>query len=206
MTTLPTVSAPVAFPAVLGAGEIVVFACVAVGAVVLLPAIFVIVTYNRFQSVRQHMRESWADVDVELKRRYDLIPNLVNTVKGYAAHEKEIFERIASLRQQAMSVARASEKAPVEGEISRVLHRLIAVAEAYPTLKADRNFLELQQELALTEDRIAAARRFYNANVRELNTLCSTFPSNVLAGMFKVSPERFFEVDDPTERAAPTVG
>lgn len=189
----------------LAAGEALVFVCVALGAVVLLPTIFVIVTYNRFQSIRQHLRESWADVDVELKRRYDLIPNLVNTVKGYAAHERETFERITALRQQAMGMAGASDKVAVEGEISRVLHKLIAVAEAYPTLKADRNFLELQQELAMTEDRIAAARRFYNANVRELNTLCSTFPSNVLAGMFSVKPEGFFELESAAERQAPTV-
>ena len=189
----------------LAAGEALVFVCVALGAVVLLPTIFVIVTYNRFQSIRQHLRESWADVDVELTRRYDLIPNLVNTVKGYAAHERETFERITALRQQAMGMAGASDKVAVEGEISRVLHKLIAVAEAYPTLKADRNFLELQQELAMTEDRIAAARRFYNANVRELNTLCSTFPSNVLAGMFSVKPEGFFELESAAERQAPTV-
>ncbi len=189
----------------LAAGEALVFVCVGLGAVVLLPTIFVIVTYNRFQSIRQHLRESWADVDVELKRRYDLIPNLVNTVKGYAAHERETFERITALRQQAMSMAGASDKVAVEGEISRVLHKLIAVAEAYPTLKADRNFLELQQELAMTEDRIAAARRFYNANVRELNTLCSTFPSNILAGMFSVKPEGFFELESAAERQAPTV-
>jgi LemA protein len=190
---------------VMAAAEALVVACVAIGAVVGLPAIFLIVTYNRFQSVKQHMRESWADVDVELKRRYDLIPNLVNTVKGYAAHEKEIFERIATLRSQAMGLANASDKVPIEGELSRVLHRLMAVAEAYPTLKADRNFLELQQELALTEDRIAAARRFYNANVRELNTLCSTFPSNIIASMFGFAPESFFELDNAAERTAPKV-
>ena len=186
-------------------GEVLAITCGVIAAIVLLPTIFVIVTYNRFQSVRQHMRESWADVDVELKRRYDLIPNLVNTVKGYATHEREIFEKITALRSQAMSMANISDKVPVEGELSRVLHRLIAVAEAYPTLKADRNFLELQQELSLTEDRIAAARRFYNANVRELNTLCTTFPSNVLAGMFGFRPEGFFELDSAAEREAPKV-
>lgn len=189
----------------LAAAEILIVACVAIGAVVLLPLIWLIATYNRFQSVKQHMRESWADVDVELKRRYDLIPNLVNTVKGYAAHEKAIFEKLAELRQRAMSSTDASAKLPVEGELSRTLHRLIAVAESYPTLKADGNFLELQRELSLTEDRIAASRRFYNANVRELNTLCTTFPSNLLAGMFGFAPQGFFELDDASERQAPTV-
>lgn len=193
------------FAPIVAAAEPLIIGCAVLAAIVLLPTIYVIVTFNRFQSVRQHMRESWADVDVELKRRYDLIPNLVNTVKGYAAHEREIFERLAALRQQAMSVPNASEKVAVEGELSRVLHRLIAVAEAYPTLKADRNFLELQQELAMTEDRIAASRRFYNANVRELNTLCSTFPSNLLAGMFGMKAEGFFELENAAERSAPKV-
>jgi LemA protein len=185
--------------------ELLVPVCIVVGLVVVVPLIWLIATYNRFQSVRQHMKESWADVDVELKRRYDLIPNLVSTVKGYAAHEREVFERLASLRSQAMAIpGGGAQKAQVESELTRCLHRLIAVAEAYPTLKADRNFLELQQELALTEDRIAAARRFYNANVRELNTLCTTFPSNLLAGMFGFSPEGFFEIG-AGERGAPPV-
>ncbi len=197
MNAPPTVLLAVVEPILLG--------CVVLGAIVLLPVIWVIVNYNRFQAVKQHLRESWADVDVELKRRHDLIPNLVNTVKGYAAHEQAIFARVSELRLQAMSATDAGAKIPVEGELSRTLHRLIAVAESYPTLKADRNFLELQQELSLTEDRIAAARRFYNANVRELNTLCTTFPSNVLAGMFGFRPEGFFELDSAAERSAPTV-
>ncbi len=189
----------------LAAAEVIIIPCAIVAAIVILPLIWAIATYNRFQSVRQHMRESWSDVDVELKRRYDLIPNLVSTVKGYAAHERAVFDRIAELRTQAMAARDAHEKRPVECELTRTLHRLVAVAEAYPTLKADRNFLALQEELALTEDRIAAARRFYNANVRELNTLCATFPSNLVAGAFGFRPEDFFELDAPDERQAPRV-
>jgi LemA protein len=192
-------------PTSFAAAEVIFIPCAIVAAVLILPLIWAVATYNRFQSVRQHMRESWSDVDVELKRRYDLIPNLVNTVKGYAAHERGVFDRIAELRSQAMAARDASEKRPVECELTRTLHRLVAVAEAYPTLKADRNFLALQEELALTEDRIAASRRFYNANVRELNTLCSTFPSNLLAGAFGFRPEGFFELDAPEERQAPRV-
>ncbi len=187
------------------AEAIVVGVLVVLGALVLLPTIWLIATYNRFVSTRQHMRESWADVDVELKRRHDLIPNLVNTVKGYASHERAIFDRVTELRAQAMNTTDTSAKIPIEGELSRCLHRLIAVAEAYPTLKADRNFLELQQELTLTEDRIAASRRFYNANVREINTLCSTFPSALVAGMFGFKAEGFFEVESASERQAPVV-
>ncbi|MDZ4754377.1 MAG: LemA family protein [Phycisphaerae bacterium] len=175
------------------------------GAIILIPLIWLIATYNRFASTRQHMKESWAGVDVELKRRHDLVPNLVSTVKGYAVHEQQIFERLAELRSQAMSAHTAGTQVPVEGELTRCLHRLIAVAESYPSLKADRNFLELQQELALTEDRIAASRRFYNANVRDLNTLCTTFPSSLIAGVFKFTPEGFFELDSANEREAPRV-
>ncbi|MBL9147253.1 MAG: LemA family protein [Phycisphaerae bacterium] len=180
--------------------------CLVVAGVVIVPIVWFVATFNRIQSVRQHMKESWSGVDVELKRRHDLVPNLVSTVKGYAAHEREIFERIAALRSQAMSTtARGSEKSAIEGELGKVMQRLIAVAESYPELKADRNFLELQKELALTEDRIAAGRRFYNANVRELNTLASTFPNNLVAGVVGVRPETFFELDSPLERARPDV-
>jgi LemA protein len=183
-----------------------IIVCLVVAGFLLVPVVWFVATYNRIQGVRQHMKESWSGVDVELKRRHDLVPNLVNTVKGYAAHEREIFERIAELRSQAVSTtARGGEKSAVEGELGKVMQRLIAVAESYPELKADRNFLELQKELALTEDRIAAGRRFFNANVRELNTLATTFPSNLVAGMVGVRPETFFELDSPLERARPDV-
>lgn len=176
--------------------------------VLALPAIWLIVNYNRFASIGQHLRESAADVDVELKRRYDLVPNLVATVKGYAAHERETLERVTALRLQAMrdaEDAHLGRRSSAERDFGGSIQRLIAVGEAYPQLKADANFLELQRELALTEDRIAAARRFYNANVRELNVLCASFPSNIVARMFGFRPEGFFELDDAAERSAPAV-
>ncbi|MDZ4829981.1 MAG: LemA family protein [Phycisphaerae bacterium] len=180
------------------------FVILTLGALILLPLIWAIATYNRLVSTRQQMKESWSGVDIELKRRHDLIPNLVSTVKGYAAHESDIFEKVASLRAQAMSITdHGGARAQAEGELAKTLGRLVGVAERYPRLKADANFLELQKELALTEDRIAAGRRFYNANVRELNTLSTTFPSNVLAGMFGFTIEEFFELEHVTERAVP---
>jgi len=179
-----------------------------VGFVVIVPLIWVIAMYNRFASIGQHLRESVADVDVELKRRYDLVPNLVATVRGYAAHERETLERVTALRLQAMrdaEDAHLGRRSSAEREFGGSIRRLIAVSEAYPQLKADASFLELQKELALTEDRIAAARRFYNGNVRELNVLCASFPSNIVAGMFGFRPEGFFELDDAAERTAPDV-
>ncbi len=179
-----------------------------VGLVAFVPLIWLIAMHNRFASIGQHLRESAADVDVELKRRYDLVPNLVATVKGYAAHERETLERVTALRLQAMrdaEDAHLGRRSSTEREFGGSIQRLVAVSEAYPQLKADASFLELQKELALTEDRIAAARRFYNGNVRELNVLCASFPSNVVAGMFGFTPEGFFELDDAAERAAPAV-
>jgi LemA protein len=181
---------------------------VAVGILALLPLIWLIVMYNRFASIGQHLRESAADVDVELKRRYDLVPNLVATVKGYAEHERETFERVTTARLRAMrdaEDAHLGRRSGQEDAFGRSIRQLFAVSEAYPQLKADANFLELQKELALTEDRIAAARRFYNGNVRELNVLCASFPTNVVAAMFGFRPEGFFELGDATERAAPAV-
>lgn len=177
-----------------------------VGGVLLLAVIWLVATYNRFVRLRQHITESWSDIDVELKRRHDLIPNLVATVKGYAAHERAIFEEIAALRSRAMAPhASAAEIAADESALDRAVTRLIAVAEAYPALKADANFLALQKELSLTEDRIAAARRFYNGNVRELNQLCATVPTNLVASAFGFTPASFFEVTSAAEREAPRV-
>ena len=168
--------------------------------VVLLPLVWLVIIYNRLVSVRQHLHESWADVDVELKRRYDLIPNLVATVKGYAAHERETLERVVELRNRAReNVGRPDRQSGDEQAMVAGVDRLLAVAEAYPELKADAGFRELQSELANTEDRIAAGRRFYNANVREMNQLCTTIPSNLVAGLFGFEPQGFFETD-PAER------
>ncbi|MFZ4750401.1 MAG: LemA family protein [Phycisphaerales bacterium] len=181
-------------------------ACCVIAVIVGVPLIWLIATYNRFARLGQHVRESWSGVDVELKRRHELVPNLVATVRGYAQHERETLEMVVAARAKAVQ-AGDGLRARVDGEaeLARSLTRLIAVAEAYPQLKADRQFLELQRELSLTEDRIAASRRFYNANVRELNTLRIEFPSNLVAGAFGFREERFFELEDASERAAPQV-
>lgn len=177
-----------------------------IGGVGLLVLIWLIATYNRFVRLRQHMKESWSDIDVELKRRHDLIPNLVETVRGYAAHEREVLEKIIQLRNQA--AAAHDSRAALAGDESALmasLPRLFALAENYPVLKADQNFLSLQRELALTEDRIAAARRFFNANVRDNNRLCAEFPTNVLSGMFGFSSAEYFELSSAAERVVPRV-
>lgn len=179
---------------------------IVVGVVVLLPLIYVLAIYNRLVSIRAHMRESWSDVDVELKRRYELIPNLVETVKGYATHERETLERVTALRNQAaaehddLGSQSRDEQALIEG-----LRRIFVVVEDYPELKSDRNFRQLQAELANTEDRIAAARRFFNGNVRELNQLVEMFPSNLVAGAFGFSRSEYFQLDDDRQRAVPKV-
>jgi LemA protein len=179
------------------------------GAVALLFLIWLIATFNRFIKLRQYLRESWADIDVELKRRYDLIPNLVATVKGYAAHERETLEAIIRLRNQAAEHltgnAGAALQAKEAAEIAGALRRLFVIAEAYPQLKADQNFLSLQHELAQTEDRIAAARRFYNANVRDFTQLRDTFPSNLIATFFGIQDApAYFELGEG-ERIVPRV-
>ncbi len=179
---------------------------VVVGAIVLLPTIWLIATFNRMARTRQHIRESWSDIDVELKRRYDLIPNLVETVKGFASHEQDVFARVAELRARALaSNGPASQQAADESALLLGLKQLFVVSERYPTLKSDAHFLSLQRELALTEDRIAAARRFFNANVREMNQLCQSVPTNLVAGMFGFQSETFFELSSEAERVVPRV-
>jgi LemA protein len=165
--------------------------------------IFIWASYNGLVKLRFQCREAWADVDTELKRRYDLIPNLVETVKGYAQHEREALERVTQLRNAAVaSTGSPGSQAADENNLILGLRQLLAVVENYPQLKADRHFLELQRELANTEDRIQAARRFFNANVRDLNTRIEQFPSNLIAGAFSFRPEEFFEIDS-VEAAPP---
>lgn len=177
-----------------------------VGVVLLVPLIWVIATYNRFVRLRQHIHESWSDIDVELKRRYDLIPNLVQTVKGYAAHERETLEMIVEARNKAASPhTSASDHALDESTLMIGLKKLFALVEAYPDLKADTHFLALQKELSLTEDRIAASRRFYNANVREMNQLRGMFPTSIIAGIFNFSEASFFELSSDAERVVPSL-
>ncbi|MEY3025973.1 MAG: hypothetical protein RLZZ238_870 [Planctomycetota bacterium] len=180
--------------------------CCTLAVVLGVPMLWVVATYNRFSRLGQVVKESWSGVDVELKRRHDLVPNLVATVKGYAQHEREALELVVAARARAVGAGdELRTRVAGEADLGRSLGRLLAVAESYPELKADRHFLELQRELALTEDRIAASRRFYNANVRELNSLRIEFPTNLVAGMFNFREERFFELDDASERAAPQV-
>ncbi len=177
-----------------------------VGVAVLLPLVWFVATFNRFVRLRQHIKESWADIDVELKRRYDLIPNLVETVKGYAAHERGVLDHVVALRNKAAAnTGSAASQAADESALLIGLKQVFAVAEAYPRLKADTNFLSLQQELANTEDRIAAARRFFNGNVREMNGLCGQFPTNIVGSMFKFTPGTFFELSSEAERVVPRV-
>ena len=173
---------------------------IALGIIVLF-AIGAVTSYNRFVSQRNAVKSSWADIDTELKRRYDLIPNLVETVKGYAAHEREIFEEVASTRAAAASAGGSpAQQAAAEGPFVAALGRLFAVAENYPDLKANQNFLALQQELANTEDRIQAARRFYNANVQDFNRRIQSFPSSLIASAGHFTPAEFFEIPE-AERA-----
>ncbi|HTL53883.1 MAG TPA: LemA family protein, partial [Planctomycetota bacterium] len=152
-------------------------------AAVLVPLVMYIAMYNALIGLRNRVRESWSDIDTELKRRYDLIPNLVNTVKGYAAHEQGIFERIAELRSQAMADNARGVQIDTEKQLSKALGQVLVAVEGYPELKANQNFLKLMHELAMTEDRIQAARRFYNANVRDYNIKIESFPSNLVASM-----------------------
>lgn len=176
-----------------------------VGAVLLFAVIWLVVSYNRFVSQTVLVRESWSQVDVELQRRHDLIPNLVETVKGYAAHEAAVLGRVTAARsaaEQHRGDAPAARR-PFEEEVGGALRQLVAVAEAYPDLKANANFLHLQRELTNTEDRIAAGRRFYNGNVRALNTRVRTFHSNLVASMFGFAPADFFELAEPATAAAP---
>ena len=153
-------------------------------------------TYNKFISRRNRAEEAWADIEVQLKRRYDLIPNLVNAVKGYAAHETGAFEKVTQARSQAMQAGNVHDQMQAENMLSGALKSLFAVAEAYPDLKANTNFLELQRELSDTENKVQAARRFYNGNVRDFNTALETFPSNVVAGMFIFMKKEFFDLPD----------
>lgn len=179
---------------------------IVVAAVLLVPLAWWIATYNRFVRLKHTVKESWADIDVELKRRYELIPNLVATVKGYAKHEADALERVVALRNAAMANhGSAASQAKDENALLLGLKSVFVVAEHYPQLKSDANFRALQEELAVTEDRIAAARRFFNGNVRELRNLRESFPTSVVGGMMGIEEPTFFELDDQNERVVPRV-
>ncbi|MBO7392124.1 MAG: LemA family protein [Verrucomicrobia bacterium] len=173
-------------------------------AIIVAIALFVMVIYNGLVALRQTVRNAWAQIDVQLKRRHDLIPNLVNTVKGYAAHEKETLERVINARAQATSAKLPAEAIAAEGKLSNALARLLAVAESYPDLKANQNFLALQEELVSTENKISFARQFYNDSVTRYNTKIEIFPNVLLAGILGFKPEVLFETNE-TEKQAPQV-
>jgi LemA protein len=173
------------------------------GAFLLIAAVLIVFTYNRLVRLRQNVRESWSAIDTELKRRYDLVPNLVETVKGYASHERATLESVVAARNSAANNhGPAASQVQSEIALTGAVRQLFALAEAYPDLKANVQFQQLQKELSETETRISQARRFYNANVREMNTATMTFPTSVLAGMFGYTAEKYFEIEDPVQREA----
>jgi len=161
--------------------------------------------FNSLVKLKNRAKEAWSDIDVQLKRRYNLIPNLVETVKGYASHEKELFAKVSEARSRAMGGGSVQERAQAENALSSTLKTLFAVSESYPELKASTNFLELQRELRDTEDKVQAARRFYNGNVRDLNIKIEVFPSNMVASIFGFKKMELFEIEEPAERKAPEV-
>jgi len=171
-------------------------------AIIAVIAIFFWVSYNALVKLRVRVDEAWSDITVQLKRRLDLIPNLVESVKGYAAHESSVFDAVTEARSNAMNAKGVKETAAAENQFEGALKSLFAVAEAYPDLKANQNFMELQQELVDTEDKIQASRRFYNGGVRDLNTKIQTFPSNIIAGMFGFKNRDFFELDEAQQKEA----
>ncbi len=162
--------------------------------------------YNKLVGLRQHLKDSWSGVDVELKRRYDLIPNLVETVKGYATHEQETLQNVIAARNTAVaSTGSPTQQAKDESQLIGAMRQLSVVVERYPELKADSQFINLQGELAETENRIASTRRLYNGNVREMNNAVQAFPSNIVAGMFSFKAAEYFEIEDAAVREAPKV-
>jgi LemA protein len=171
-----------------------------------LVALLLIVLYNRLVRLRNMVREGWSGIDVQLKRRANLIPNLVETVKGYMGHERDLLEKVTDLRSRSMQAGSLGEKQLAENALTGGLARLFAVAEAYPELKANQNFQDLQQQVSDIEDQIQLARRYYNGTVRNLNIAVESFPGNLVAGWFAFQTATFFELEEPADRAVPTVG
>lgn len=170
-----------------------------------LVVLFFVAQYNRLIRLNISVDEAWAQIEVQLKRRADLIPNLVETVKGYAAHEQSTFDAVVTARAKATTASTVADTAAADGMLTQALRGLLAVAESYPDLKASANFISLQEELATTENKVAFSRQFYNDNVRELNTAVKTVPTNFFAGFAKVTEREFYEVEDPQDRKAPNV-
>ncbi len=178
-----------------------------IGLLVLIVVLVLILAgmYNGLVQLKVRADSAWSDIDVQLKRRHDLIPNLVETVKGYAAHEKGTFENVAKFRSAAMAATTPEDRGQAEGMLTQALRGLLAVAEAYPQLQASQQFQSLQSSLASLEDAIQNSRRYYNAVVRDLNTKIQSFPTNIIAGMFNFQQRQFFEITEPTDRNVPAV-
>jgi len=176
-----------------------------IGGLILVVGGWLIITYNGLVGLRNAVKNAWSQIDVQLKRRYDLIPNLVETVKGYAKHERETFENVVKARQAGIDAKTVKDQAQAENMITGALRQLFALSEAYPDLKANQNFLALQEELSSTENKIAFSRQYYNDSVQTFNTRQQQFPANLIAGMFGFTPADFFEIEDPAARQAPKV-
>lgn len=174
-------------------------------ALVVISVVGAITIYNRLVRNRQMVQEGWSGIDVQLKRRADLIPNLIEAVKGYMGHERGVLEKVTELRAQSLQAGGVGDKARVEGALGAALGNLLAVAENYPDLKASQNFIQLQQSLADIEEQIQLSRRYYNGAARNLNILVGSFPSNVVANMFRFSTVEYFEIEDAADRAVPKV-
>jgi LemA protein len=175
------------------------------GALIVLIALYFIITYNKLVKLKNLVQEAWSGIDVFLKKRYDLIPNLVETVKGYATHEKETFEKVTIARSNALGANSVSEQQAAEKQLNQALVNLLALSENYPELKANSNFQQLQSELSSLESEIEKSRRYYNGTSRDFNTLIDSFPSNIVAKIFQFEKSSFFELDSPQERIAPSV-
>ena len=173
--------------------------------VTLVLGLWLIVAYNGLVRFRNRVKNAWSQIDVQLKRRHDLIPNLLETVKGYAAHEKDTLERVVQARSQAVSATGVEQQSRAEGELSQALGRLMVVVEQYPDLKANQNFLSLHEELTSTENKIGFSRQYYNDEVMQYNTRIQSVPTNIVAGMFRFADEAFFEIEDQAAREAPKV-
>jgi LemA protein len=177
----------------------------AIGGLIVIIGLWLVVIYNGLVGLRQAVKNAWSQIDVQLKRRYDLIPNLVETVKGYAGHERETLERVVKARQAGIDASTVKDQAAAENMITGALRQLFALSEAYPNLKANENFMALQEQLASTENKISFARQYYNDTVQSYNTRQQQFPANMVAGMFGFQSADFFEIEDATVREAPKV-
>jgi len=186
-------------------GGVALIVLLGLGAIILIVALWFVVTYNGLVRLRNAVKNAWSQIDVQLKRRYDLIPNIVETVKGYAGHEKDTLERVVKARQAGIDASTVKDQAAAENMITGALRQLFALSEAYPNLKANENFLALQEELSSTENKISFSRQYYNDTVQTFNTRQEMFPANLVASMLGFQPAEFFEIELAAEREAPKV-